>query len=174
MIFVSDEDDCSLADGAHIASKDVGHCALLADTDMRPDESPVAKELLHPDTSERPLLSVRKAGERLLSIDVDASRILVAAVVGDALSDAEPLGAPARDLARQAYVDAKVDAANPMRMNTHVCASAAGKADLGLRYLKFVEFFGSHGFSENICSPDGLWRSLGRLAQRVLATVRAE
>jgi hypothetical protein len=56
----------------------------------------------------------------------------------------------------------------------HVCQSADGIADLGSRYLEFVEAFGADGRSLNICSGDRLGDDLVRVGTTIRHRIEGE
>jgi hypothetical protein len=166
VVFVSDEDDVSLACGKSVVAEDVNQAACLGDTD-----------------SGGPLEPVNVLAARLKSVTSDPSRVLVAAIVGDVVIDPSQKGA-ALTCPDDAYetdaacLSAKHDAfkeskccSGPYCANTYVCESKAGKADYGERYIKFVQQFGENGFVANICNDEGFGAALENIAESTLSRI---
>ena len=57
---------------------------------------------------------------------------------------------------------------SPLRLNTYVCSSSLGRADLGMRYIELVQAFGPRGVLANICSPEGFSSALDKLGTVLL------
>ena len=89
--------------------------------------------------------------------------MLVAAIVGDVLTDAGgdlqcgvvgqscPAGAAAcRADAAERYRKSK-GGPGPLAKNSYVCGGPNGRADLGARYIALIEAFGEDGHLGNVC-----------------------
>jgi len=173
IIFVTDEDDCSVADDKRIIAEDYNRCALLGDVDVAP-EVPAGDSRSDP----RPLAPVFQYANRLRSLKQNPANVFVAAIVGDAWKAGgeanDPNGALSDgdvDQARADYFDSKTERTNRLALNTSICASAFGRSDLGLRYIRLAEQFGPHGFRANICSDQGIGPSLTRIAEELISEV---
>ncbi len=168
VVFVSDEDDCSLVEGETLEKNLWNSCGCL------PDE-----------TQGGPMLSPAKLAARLRTINVDPSRVLVAAIVGDVVVRDAPaaegsLVCPQPGLEdpqqcieakRQAFFDSKCQLGKLFAPNTYVCESATGKADYGSRYIEFVKLFGPNGVVANICNDEGFGPALDHIADALLPRV---
>ncbi len=153
IVFVSDEDDCSVDDNRELKKEQYGTCTCLPDTNnggkMRP---------------------VNEAVNRIKALKQDPGFVLVAAIVGD--SQLEEEGAITEN--REDYFASKCSkceepgAQHPLLFNTYICESAAGKADFGSRYVKFVNKFGKNGILTNICSDAGVAPALDTIADRII------
>lgn len=164
IIFISDEDDCSLAPGIALQKELQQTCACL------------------PTTEEGgPLEAVDTFTSKLKSINPDPSRVLVAAIVGDVVQtgsvevEEESLFCAAEDpvcvaAKRDAYTASKCGKKFTDR-NTYVCESVSGKADYGSRYLELVRQFGSNGVSANICDDQGFGPALEAIAKEILTRI---
>jgi hypothetical protein len=166
IVFVSDEDDCSTARcddqdpddpffrcGWDLPKEQFGRCTCLSDT-----------------TKGGPLRPVTEAVNRIKSIKSDPGRVLVAAIIGDSLETEETAITEDRDL----YLASKCSQCpnpqdqHPQLFNTYICNSFAGKADLGKRYIDFVQGFGQNGILTNICSDSGVGPALQTIADRIV------
>ena len=174
IVFLTDEDDCSIAEGKHIAADDHSRCALLGDTSMAAEDVLTTPKSGASDT--QPLAPVAVYAMRYLSLRPDPQHVFVAAIVGDAErplrpeDDANDDGLLTGDevaAARAAYYEAKL-ARGEHSMKTYVCHGAMGRADFGKRYVDLVESFGDHGFRANICSTSGFSVILSAMAEGVM------
>jgi hypothetical protein len=153
LVFVSDEDDCSVDDGLELKKEAYGTCTCLPDS-------------LHGGK----LRPVVEAVNRIKALKSDAGQVLVAAIVGDSTADTPEAITEERDL----YFASKCSQCpnqsdqHPLLFNTYVCDSGAGKADYGRRYVEFVEAFGKNGILTNICSEDGVAPALDTIADRII------
>ncbi|MFT5430067.1 MAG: hypothetical protein ACI9OJ_000740 [Myxococcota bacterium] len=171
VVFVSDEDDCSTADcsededglwscGHRMKKELFGRCTCLEDASKGGQMRPVSE-----------------AVNMIKSLKNDPGRVLVAAIVGDSLSDdtdvvdgerSQYLNSKCNNSGNDKYecVDDNYDHAQ--LFNTYMCESTAGKADLGKRYIEFVRAFGANGILTNICSDAGVGPALGQIADRII------
>ena len=153
LVFVSDEDDCSVADGLTLKKEQYGTCTCLSDTNGGGKLRPVSE-----------------AANRIKALKEDPGRVLVAAIVGDSTSD-DPTTI---EQDRVSYFESKCsDCADktqqhPLLFNTYICESTAGKADYGSRYVEFVQRFGKNGILTNICSDAGVAPALDKIADRII------
>lgn len=152
LVFVSDEDDCSVADGRTIWAEDYNRCALLGDDETAPLTNASAP------SDERPLATVASYVERFRSLQPDPERLIVAAIAGDAWKPNGSLTPEEVEAARALYYESKVDRSNRLALNTSIAVGPTGRADLGMRYIRLVEAFGARGFFHNIVAgvPEGL------------------
>ena len=153
VVFVSDEDDCSLDDNKDLKKELYGTCAC------EPDSS-----------TGGPLRPVAKAVNAIKALKDDPGKVLVAAIVGD--SQKEDFAGITED--REAYMKSKCGNCedptqeHPLLFNTYICNSVAGKADYGGRYVKFVQAFGKNGILTNLCSDQGVAPALETIADRII------
>ena len=166
IIFVTDEDDCSVAEDKEIKKEDHNQCALLGDIDTAPLTTPRAGT-----TDIQPLAPVFQYANRLRSLKQNPANVFVAAIVGDAWNPVRELSAAEVDAARSLYYESKVERGNQLALNTAICASAFGRADLGLRYIRLTQQFGPHGFHANICSNEGVGPALQEIAAELVSEV---
>lgn len=171
IMFLSDEEDCSLPDGASMPTESWSTCGLLGDT-----------------ADGGPLAPVSDLAAKLMAVNPDPSHVLVGAIVGDVVvkATAEPTATLAKiECPDAAYesVDACVAAKReawrtskggpgPLARNSYVCASELGTADLGSRYLALVEVFGDRGAAANICDPSGLGSALVSIGAKLRAQLK--
>jgi hypothetical protein len=164
VVFVSDEDDCSLACDEEVMAVQFSQCGCLDDADHG-----------------GPLEPVGDLADDLRSAAADPSQILVAAIVGGvlvtpsatggALTCPDPAFATTEacvESKEAAFVDSKC-CNGPYCANTYVCSSDLGKADLGSRYHAFAAEFSDNGFVANLCDPAGLGDTLDSVATWVLS-----
>ncbi|PKN55384.1 MAG: hypothetical protein CVU56_21620 [Deltaproteobacteria bacterium HGW-Deltaproteobacteria-14] len=144
LVFVSDEDDCTVADGQTVSENDYDTCALLGDT-----------------TAGGPLVAVDELVARFRGLKPDRA-IIVGAISGDSLA-ATPSEV---DAARAAYVASKTDPKVCFHQ-TSICDSELGRADYGARYFAFAAAFGDDGVVANLCAPDPFEAFLADLVTRV-------
>ena len=175
IIFVSDEEDCSVRDGANINVNDAAICGLLGDADT-PADFPglVAIGILDPNdsTSTRPLATVSEYVNRLKSLKENPANVFVAAITGDVLNEDGEMSDAEVQAARDLYYASLTDKTNPnYRVNSTICSSDLGQAFYGSRYLKLAEMFGPHGFTANICSDEGIGPTLSEIATELISEV---
>ena len=163
LVFLSDEDDCSVAPDGQIDSGDYSRCAMLGDAETEPYLQAAA---LAAGTTERPLLPVSDFVTRFSALRREGE-VFVAAIAGDVWEPERELTPLELDAARQAYFVSKTDTGNALHLRTSVCASPFGTADLGYRYIRLAEAFGSRGFFSNICSSGGLTPTLQAIAEAI-------
>ncbi|MCA9514572.1 MAG: hypothetical protein KC635_06505 [Myxococcales bacterium] len=149
IIYVSDEDDCSVADGRSISEDDYETCALLPTTDEG-----------------GPLVPVGHYVNRLKGLKSDPGKVIVAAIAGDSTAtDAASVAAE-----RAAYLSSKGDP-RTCYQQTYICNSAVGKADYGSRYLQLTQAFGPNGSFSNICEDQGIDRALENIADTIITVL---
>ena len=153
LVFVSDEDDCSVDDYRTLKKEQYGTCTCQADS-----------------SNGGALRPVGDAVNRIKSLKKDPGSVLVAAIVGD--SQASALDGVLTE--RDDYFKSKCTSCDnpqdehPLLFNTYICQSKDGKADYGRRYVEFVDRFGKNGIVENICAPEGLGPALDTIADRII------
>ena len=158
IVFVSDEDDCSIDDDKTLENEKVGRCTCEADT----DEDPINGVL-------RP---VAEAANRIKTLKTDPSRILVAAVIGDSTQAPEQVATDREDFIKSKCRECDNPALeHPLLFNTYICHADSGKADYGRRYVELVEMFGANGIMGNICSDNVLSNTLNQLLERLMQAV---
>lgn len=149
IIFVTDEEDCSVAEGRSIAETDYNRCGLLPTTD-----------------DGGPLVPVAHYVNRFKALKRDPGKVVVAAIAGDSTR-----GTPEeRDLDRAAYIDSK---SNPRTCHneTSVCNSVNGVADYAPRMIELVRSFGPNGVFSNICSDEGIGPALESIARTIIQVI---
>ena len=172
IVFVTDEDDCSVAEGKTVVAEDYNQCALLGDLDTRPEDVRLHPGDINSNTDDRPLAPVYVYANRLKSLKSNPAAVFVAAIVGDAWDVDRELSSTEVDAAREAYYSSKTDRSNgQMRLSTYICSSAFGRADLGMRYMNLTAMFGPHGFAANICSNEGFGPALTEIASELVSEV---
>ncbi|PKN57569.1 MAG: hypothetical protein CVU56_10325 [Deltaproteobacteria bacterium HGW-Deltaproteobacteria-14] len=149
IIFISDEDDCSVAAGRSINEDDYDTCALLPTTDQG-----------------GPLVPVGHFINRFKSLKQDPGKVIVAAIGGDSISE-DPAEVAAD---RAAYNSSKADPKVCFHQS-FICLSDNGKADFGSRYLELTESFGPNGKFTNICKDEGIAPSLDAIAETILTVL---
>jgi hypothetical protein len=168
VIFISDEDDCSLAPGQALPKELQQTCACL----------PTANE-------GGPLQPVDEFTNQLKAINPDPSKVLVAAIVGDVVVQADGLSSDSNGLDCDGTLETSSDCVDEKRgsytaskcgkkftdRNTYVCQSVSGKADYGSRYLELIRQFGKNGVSANICDDAGFGPALDEVAQEILTRI---
>ena len=148
LVFVADEDDCSVAAGQYVDGADRITCASLPTTD-----------------DGGPLQPVSYFAERFMGLVHDPSKVIVAAIDGD--STATDPAQVAAD--RAAFAASKFGGGEACHQQTSICSSDQGAADFGARYLALTESFGTNGLYLNICEDAGLGPALEAVADRVVA-----
>ena len=168
VIFISDEDDCSLPPGVVLPKELHQTCACL-ETASNGGE----------------LQDVGEFVNQLKSINPDPSKVLVAAIVGDVVVRAEEqegevaiLECGGGELSEQSCVLDKQTAFTESKCgkkftdrNTFVCESVTGKADFGSRYIQLVDAFGDNGFTANICDDEGFGPALDEISSEILTRI---
>lgn len=149
LIFISDEDDCSIAPGRSIGEEDYDTCALLPTTDQG-----------------GPLTPVGHFTNRFKSLKSDPGRVIVAAIGGDSTAE-DPASVAAE---RDAYFVSKGSPRTCNRQST-ICLSDQGKADFGSRYLELTESFGPNGRFANICDDTGIGPALDAIADTIITVL---
>ncbi len=147
LIFISDEDDCSVAPNRTInIEDDRDTCALLPTTEVG-----------------GPLAPVGHFVNRFKSLKQDPGRVIVAAIAGDST-----LESPAEVAAdRSLYVESK-GSPKTCYHQSYICLSGNGKADYGARYLELTESFGPNGVFTNICDDEGVGPALEAIADTII------
>ncbi len=149
IIFVSDEDDCSVPKGKAIHEDFYDNCATLGDTDQGGKLEPVAHFI-----------------NRYKTLKSDPTKVIVAAIAGDSTS-----GDPAQvDADRVDFMESK-GSKKDCYHQTYICDSKAGKADWGSRYLELAEGFGINGIFTNICSEQGIGPALSQIADTIIRVI---
>lgn len=176
VIFMSDEEDCSLEEGKTIGGGDYAECGLLGDADT-PDDFRGLVAIRQGDisldtsTMERPLATVAKYANRLKALKDNPANVFVAAIVGDVWSADGEMTAQERADAHDLYYESLTQKTNSYRANSYICASEFGIAFYGSRYIELAEMFGPHGFTANICSDEGIGPTLSSVAAELISEV---
>ena len=166
VVVISDEDDCSTAitEGKYMKLVDAGRCACEPDT-----LGCTADGKCNPANPGK-LMPTDYLVNYLKSLKPDPAQVVFAAVVGEPIpnSSTSPIGETEKIVQR--YYDCKCDKNKPnLAVNTYVCLSAQGRADLGSRYVSVAEGFGpKFGQVSNICSDEGLRPALEKIATLVV------
>jgi len=158
VVFVSDEEDCSVPYDYGKNEEDsrfklnetqYNTCGLLKTTDEA-----------------GPLVPVAHFVNKFKALKKDPGRVIVAAIAGDSL-EATP---EAISLDRQAFLESK---SNPRtcHQQTTICNSSNGVADYGSRFLALTEAFGPNGSFANICDDEGIGPALEQVAQTIVAVI---
>ena len=146
IIFISDEDDCSIAAGKTVSEDDYDTCALLPTTDQG-----------------GPLVPVGHFVNRFKSLKQDPGKVIVAAIDGDSTATD-----PAQvDADRTAYTASKGDPKVCFHQ-TFICLSDNGRADYGKRYQALADSFGPNGIYTNICKDTGIGPALDAIADTII------
>lgn len=149
IVFVSDEEDCSIADNATVGEDDYETCGLLKTTDEG-----------------GPLVPVAHYVNRFKGLKTDPGRVIVAAIGGDSL-----FTLPAEiELDRQAYIESKGDPKTCYHQS-YICSSENGVADFGKRFLELTDGFGPNGTFTNICADAGIEVALEQIANTIVTVV---
>jgi hypothetical protein len=150
ILFVSDEDDCSVPAGKAIHEDFYDNCATLGDTDQEGGKlEPVAHFI-----------------NRYKSLKTDPTKVIVAAIAGDSTaSDVEQVVSDRVD-----YMESK-GSKKDCYHQTYICDSQTGKADWGSRYLELTEGFGINGIFTNICSDQGIGPALSQIADTIIRVI---
>ncbi len=149
VIFVSDEEDCSIADNRTVDEQSYNNCGLLKTTDEG-----------------GPLVPVAHYVNRFKALKADPGRVIVAAIAGDS-QRSDPAEV---ELDRQAYFDSR---SNPRTCfsKSYICSSSNGIADFGSRFLEFTRSFGPNGTFSNICADQGIGPALAQVADTIVAVI---
>ncbi len=149
LIFVSDEDDCSLTRECLLAPDGVTWNSeqFIRDNCISRDQYNSCA-LLGDATVGGPLAPVSRFVNAFKSLKEDPSKVLVAAIVGDS----QKVDAQEREADIAAYRSSE-QAPTPYATNTYICSSNNGVADYGSRYIDLVRSFGGNGVLANICGP---------------------
>jgi hypothetical protein len=156
IIFVTDEEDCSVAEGyvnsegkPGLLETDYNRCGLLPTTD-----------------DGGPLVPVAHYVNRFKALKRDPGKVVVATISGDSTKDTPEL----RALDRQAYLESK---SNPRvcHNETSVCNSVNGVADYAPRMIELVNSFGPNGVFSNICSDEGIGPALTAIARTIIQVI---
>lgn len=163
IIFISDEEDCSLRQFFDITAEDQAICGCLDDA-----------------STGGPLQDVSAIATSLERVGGNGE-VMVAAIVGDVVVDpAAETTVPCLDCTdstvgvnacvgqrRQEYFDAKCKG-GIVAPNSKICQTNIAAADFGRRYIDLVDRFGPNGFVANICDDRGLGIALEGIADGVL------
>lgn len=149
IVFISDEEDCSVADGRTIGEDDYETCGLLPTTDQG-----------------GPLVPVGHFVNRFKALKQDPGKVIVAAIAGDSTSG-DPATAQAE---RDAYMISKGDPKTCFHQS-FICLSDNGKADYGARYFELTESFGPNGVFTNICKDTGIGPALDAIADTIITVL---
>ncbi len=149
VIFVSDEEDCSVVDGVRLPEANFNDCGLLKTSDEG-----------------GPLIPVAHIVNRLKAMKRDPGRVIVAAIAGDSTSD-DPAVV---QLERQAYIESK-SSPRTCHKTTYICNSRSGVADYGGRFRELTESFGPNGSFANICDDEGVGPALEQVARTIVAVI---
>ena len=149
IVFVSDEEDCSIADNANVGEDDYETCGLLKTTDEG-----------------GPLVPVAHYVNKFKGLKSDPGRVIVASIAGDSLLD-EPAEI---ELDREAYTASKGDPKTCYHQS-YICSSENGVADFGARFLELTSAFGPNGSFTNICKDQGIEVALEQIANTIITVV---
>ena len=146
IIFVTDEDDCSVVDDNLV---DENHYQTCAQTLRTTDEG-------------GPLVPVDHYISAYKALKSDPSQVFVAAIAGDSLGlDDVDVSAD-----RASYIEAKTDPRSCYD-TSYICDSINGTADFAQRYLQLIDGFGANGVFANYCDPAGIGGGLQHIASRL-------
>lgn len=158
VVLISDEDDCSdqssdpdMPKSALVQDADYSRCNLLGTLEDNPPG---------------PLVPVPWYVNRIKSLKRDPSRVIVAAIAGDAVAE---MPADVQDL-RSDYFEAKRQHPS-CHEGTTICSSAQGQAEYGSRLKALTDGFGPNGVFANICSDD-IRPALDRIAETIIKVVQ--
>jgi len=149
VVFVSDEEDCSIADNALVGEDYYETCGLLKTTDEG-----------------GPLVPVAHYVNKFKGLKTDPGRVIVAAIAGDSLKT-DPAEVA---LDRAAYIASKGDPRTCFHQS-YICSSDNGVADLGARFLELTDSFGPNGTFTNICAGAGIEVALTQIAKTIVTVV---
>jgi hypothetical protein len=150
IIFVTDEEDCSVAEGRVITDESAfNRCGLLPTTDDGGPLTPVAHFV-----------------NRFKALKGDPGKVIVGAIAGDSTLDTPE----ARELDRAAYLESKGHARDCYKA-TSICSSINGVADYAPRMIELVTSFGPNGVFSNICSDVGIGPALDEIAATIIKVI---
>ena len=159
VIFVTDDDDCSVADGVTMKKEVYGTCQCLDDA-----------------SAGGPLRTVDDVATRLKALKGEPEKVYVAALIGDSTAD----DAAAMTAERDAYRASKCGLCeepseiHPLLFNTSICTTTENKADFGRRYVALVDQFGDRGVLANLCAASPVDAMLDRLLNRMRANTAVD
>ncbi len=159
IVFVTDEDDCSVAPGQQIHEDFYDTCAV-GEAKRRLEAQGHTVELDHPallaatltTDDGGPLVPVAEYVDFFKSLKPDPSMVTVAAVTGHSDDPAELI----------AYVESKGDK-RACYKQTSLCETSLGKTDWGSRYVQLVEAFGPRGVLASLCDASGIGSVMNQL-----------
>ncbi len=149
VVFVSDEEDCSIGDGTTLSEDQYETCGLLKTTDEG-----------------GPLIPVAHYVNKFKGLKSDPGKVIVAAIAGDSTKGSET----EREAERVAYIASKGDPKDCFHQS-YICNSDNGTADYGNRFGDLVKGFGPNGTFTNICSADGIGVALDQIARTIVSVV---
>jgi len=165
IIVISDEDDCSTAitEGKYLKLINAGRCACEPDTQGCTADGKCGGT---PGT----LMPTSYLVNYLKSLKEDPAQVVFAAVVGAPIPNSQTSPVDDETKIAERYYECKCDKTKPsLAVNTYVCLSAQGRADLGSRYIAVAQGFGpKFGQVSNICSDEGLRPALENIARLVV------
>jgi hypothetical protein len=179
IVFISDADDCSVRLDLPMASNasykteitgfSTGTCALKGD---QVGGNPVLNTALGAPTFNNFVAPVGDFVNRFRTLKSDPSRVMVAAITGDAV----PIAGTAAAIAAQLTTDRIEFYKSSVKpffssQSPYVCAGARGSADYGSRYLTLVQAFRENGVAFNICSGSDFGPALTQVSDLVLRRV---
>ncbi|MFT7624616.1 MAG: hypothetical protein ACI9WU_003804 [Myxococcota bacterium] len=152
ILFVTDDDDCSVAPGATLAKEQYGTCSCLDDSD-----------------SGGPLRPVADVAQALRQLKPNPDQVWVGAVFADSLEvEPDAIEADRADyLASECSMCSDRGAMHPLLFNTTICSSPFGSGDYGKRYVDLIQAFGTRGVMANICSESAAMSVINELLIRL-------
>ena len=157
VVFVTDEDDCSVAEGQSLSVEEYATCSCAGSV----SEGGV-------------LADVSSLVANIQGLKSNPERVYTAAVIGDSLATE----ADAISIDRAAYSASKCGVCedpaqvHPLLSSTTICSSGGQSADFGARYVDFVQAFGARGTLANICALEELADTLGNVASQVVSSLQ--
>ena len=154
IIFVSDEDDGSAAEGLSISY----------DEAIKP-----CKYLKPLGDGKGKLRTAAATANALKALKNDPGRILVASIVGDSLSKDPSVIAKER----AEFKDSQCGGATCDSSNTRskICYGPGVDAEYGERYIQVTERFGLNGIVTNLCENAGIGPALDTIAIRIVKVI---
>jgi len=150
IIFVTDEEDCSVADTARLNEQFYDTCGLLKTTDEG-----------------GPLVPVAHYVNQFKGLKTDPGRVIVAAIAGDSTATDPATVA----LERSEYIASKLDAKTCYNQTTICQNTTSGLADYGARFIELTAGFGPNGTFTNICKEQGIEVALQQIAKTIVTVV---